>query len=128
MIKKLNLTEEHLKLLPFLYIKESEQSDNIVLIDKTHLYSLGGHVLEDLADILGYRDTYIRGTEESPDGKAYPDDVEQHLLEVHNYVKDNLWLIESVLHQFAYMGGLKPGVYKCRDNDYIWEYAEATVQ
>lgn len=125
MIKKLNLTEEHLKLLPFFYI--TKPNDNVIQIDKTHLYLLGGHVLEDLADILGYRDTYIKGTEMSPDGKAYPDDVEKHLLEVHNYVKDNLWLIESALHQFSYTGGLKPGVYKCKDNEYIWEHAEAAV-
>ena len=120
MIKKLALTEEHLKLLPFLFINESETNENIVEIDKSHLYLLGGHVLEDLADILGYRDTYIKGTEESPDGKAYPDDVENHLLEVHNYMKDNLLDIEVLIHQFAARGGLQPGTYKCKDNENIW--------
>lgn len=74
MIKRITLTKEHLKLIPFFY--EQEEGDNKIVFDKTHLYNLGSHLLEDLAMILGYNDSVIKGTEEDPDGKAFPDEIE----------------------------------------------------
>lgn len=62
MIKRITLTKEHLKLIPFFY--EQEEGDNKIVFDKTHLYNLGSHLLEDLAMILGYNDSAINGTEE----------------------------------------------------------------
>lgn len=118
-IKKITLTKEHLKLIPFFY--EQEEGDNKIVYDKTHLYNLGSHLEEDLADILGYQDTYIKGTEEDIDGKAFPDDIENHMLEVHNYIVDNFYYIESLIHFYATKGGLTEGTYKCRDNDLIWD-------
>lgn len=118
-IKHIKLTKEHLKLIPFFF--EQEEGDNKIVYDKTHLYSLGNHLEEDLADILGYHDSYIKGTEEDPDGKAFPDDIEKHMLEVHNYIVDNFYYIESLIHFYVIRGGLTEGEYKCKENDLIWE-------
>ena len=96
MIKRITLTKEHLKLIPFFY--EQEEGDNKIVFDKTHLYNLGSHLLEDLAMILGYNDSAIKGTEEDPDGKAFPDEIEAHMLEVHNYIVNNFFYIESLIH------------------------------
>ena len=119
MIKIITLTKEHLKLIPFFY--EQEEGDNKIVFDKTHLYNLGSHLLEDLAMILGYNDSAIKGTEEDPDGKAFPDEIEAHMLEVHNYIVDNFFYIESLIHFHVTRGGLTEGEYKCKDNELIWE-------
>jgi hypothetical protein len=119
MIKRITLTKEHLKLIPFFY--EQEEGDNKIVFDKAHLYNLGSHLLEDLAMILGYNDSAIKGTEEDPDGKAFPDEIEAHMLEVHNYIVDNFFYIESLIHFYVTRGGLTEGEYKCKDNELIWE-------
>ena len=119
MIIRITLTEEHLKLIPFFY--EQEEGDNKIVFDKTHLYNLGSHLEEDLAMILGFKDTAIKGTQEDPDGRAYPDDIENHMLEVHNYIVDNLYYIESIIHFFVTRGGITAGTYKSKDNELIWE-------
>ena len=130
MIIKLELTEDHLKLIPLFFIKESnvevngldthEEHDSVRL-DKDHLYCLGSHLLEDIAIALGLQDKAIKGTEESADGRAYPDDVEQHMMSVHKYIVDNLYYIECLIHQFVVKGGLTAGTYKAKDNDLIFE-------
>ena len=119
MIVRIKLTKEHLKLIPFFY--EQEEGDNKIVFDKTHLYNIGSHLLEDLAMIIGYNDSAIKGTEEDADGKAFPDDIESHLLEVHNYIVDNFFYIESLIHYYVTIGGLTEGEYKCKDNELVWQ-------
>lgn len=118
MIKKITLTEEHLKLIPFILINE-DYTDN-VNINKKNMFLLGTHLLDDMATILGHRDKAIKGTSDDADGSAYPDDVENHLLELHSYLVDNLYYIETLIHQFVVKGGLTAGTYKCKDNELIW--------
>lgn len=115
----IKLTKEHLKLINAFYLQED--GDDVVYVNKKYLYG-GTHLLEDLADILGYQDSYIKGTEEDAEGKAFPDDVEKHMLEIHNYIVDNFYYIESLIHFYATKGGLKEGEYVCKDNDLIWKY------
>ncbi len=117
-IKRLKLTEEHLKLISS--IKVDEMDDYNVVICKNGIYG-GTHLIEDLALILGHWDEAIENTKEDADGRAFPDELEKHMLEVHTYVIDNLLLIETLVHQFAFKGGLTSGVYKCKDNELIWE-------
>ncbi len=118
MIKHITLTDEHLKLINGFYLQED--GDDVVYLNKKYLYG-GTHLLEDIANLLGYGDKYIKGTEEDADGKAFPDDVEKHLLEVHNYIVDNFYYIESLIHFYITRGGLTSGEYKCKTNDMIWE-------
>lgn len=118
----IKLTKEHLKLINAFYLQED--GDDVIYINKKYLYG-GTHLLEDLADILGYQDSYIKGTEEDPDGKAFPDEIEAHMLEVHNYIVDNFFYIESLIHFYVTRGGLTEGEYKCKDNELIWEKVES---
>jgi hypothetical protein len=126
----LNITEDHLKLIPLFLIKDdnvevnhldgNEEHDS-VRIDKDHLYCLGFHLLDDMAMALGLEDKAIKGTEESSDGRAFPDDVEEYLLSTHKYIVDNLYYIEMLIHQFVVKGGITAGTYKAKDNDLIFE-------
>lgn len=118
-ILRLNLTEDHLKLVRFLNIED--KNDDALTINKKVMLTMQTHILDDVAMILGLKDKVIKGTEEDSDGGAYPDDVEKYMLDTYHYVSDNLYLIESLLHQ-SVMEGIKPGEYKCHDNDMIWEF------
>jgi hypothetical protein len=136
MILKLNLTEDHLKLIPLFFIKDEKVNElpdlynkdnekpivrDCCRIDKDHMYCLGSHLLEDISIALGLRDKAIEATKESADGLAFPDDVEKYMLDVHNYIVDNLYNIETLIHQFVIKGGITPGVYKTKDCEMIWE-------
>ena len=117
MILHLHLTEDHLKLVRFLNIEDKD--DDVLTINKKVMLTMQTHILDDVAMILGLRDKAIKNTEEDADGAAYPDDVEKYMLDTYNYVSDNLWLIESLLHQRV-LEGVQPAKYKCRDDDMIW--------
>lgn len=117
MIKHLTLTEEHIKLISLISFDEDDEK---LFIDKENPYELAGR-LEDIAFVLGYKDKAIPGTEEDPEGAAFPDEIEDHLIEVHRYIVDNLYFIESLIHQYVFKGGITPGTYKCIDTELIWE-------
>ena len=118
MIVHLHLTEEHLKLVRFFDI---EDNDFDVKINKKTMLTLKTHILDDVAMILGYKDKVIKGTETNELGGAYPDDVEKYLLDTYNYVAHNMYYIETLLHDKV-MEGIKPGHYKAKDNELLWEF------
>ena len=122
MIKRIVLTDDHIKLLRLIRFEEGSSGllNNKVYIDKVNPYMLPG-MLEDIAMVLGYKDKAIPGTEEDAEGAAFPDDVEKYLLSVHHYIVDNFVDIENLIHQFAFNGGLTPGTYKSLDTENIWE-------
>ena len=117
MILHLHLTEDHLKLVRFLNVED--ESDDVLTINKHVMLTLQTHILDDVATILGYRDKAIKGTEEDPDGAAYPDEEEKYMLDTYKYVSDNIYYIESLLHQNV-MTGIQPGHYKAKDSDLVW--------
>ena len=121
MILHLNLTEDHLKLVRFLNIEDND--DDVLTINKKVMLTMQTHILDDVAMILGLRDKAIKNTTEDADGSAYPDDVEKYMLDTYHYVSDNLYLIETLLHQHVF-DGIKPGQYKAKDSDLIFEYVE----
>lgn len=121
MILHLNLTEDHLKLVRFLNIEDDR--DDVLTIDKKVMLTIQSHLLDDVAMILGLLDKAIEGTSEDVDGRAYPDDVEKYMMDTYKYVSENMYLIETLLHQRC-MEGIEPGHYKCRDADMIWEKVE----
>lgn len=118
MILHLNLTEDHLKLVRFLNVED--KNDDVLTINKKVMLTMQTHILDDVAMILGLKDKVIKNTEEDADGGAYPDEVEKHMLDTYNYVSDNLYLIETLLHQKV-MEGITPGHYRCIDSQMIWE-------
>ena len=119
MIKRITLTPEHIKLISLISFNEDEKNDTL-FIDKSDPYELSGR-LQDIAFALGYKDKAISGTEEDPEGAAFPDDIEEHLLDVHHYIVNNLYFIETLIHQFAFNGGITPGTYMCIDTEGIWK-------
>ena len=118
MILHLNLTEDHLKLVRFLNVEDKD--DDFLKINKKVMLTMQTHILDDIAMILGLRDKAIKGTEEDADGAAYPDDVEKYMLNTYHYVSDNLYLIETLLHQHVF-DGVKPTHYRAKDSDLGWE-------
>lgn len=119
MILHLNLTEDHLKLVRFLNIEDKD--DDVLTINKKVMLTMQTHILDDVAMILGLKDQAIKNTTEDADGAAYPDEVEKRMLDAYHYVSDNLYLIETLIHQKVLEGGIKATKYKCRDDDMIWE-------
>jgi hypothetical protein len=119
MILHLNLTEDHLKLVRFLNIEDKD--DDVLTINKKVMLTMQTHILDDVAMILGLKDKAIKNTTEDADGAAYPDDVEKYMLDTYHYVSDNMFLIESLLHQRV-MEGIQPGEYVCKDNEMVWEF------
>ena len=117
----LKLNEDHLKLLRFVGIED--ERDDFLEIDKKAILCVKSHLLDDVAIALGMADKAIKGTEEDPDGRAYPDDVEKYLLDTYNYVKDNIYNIETLLHQRC-TEGIQPGHYMAIDNELIWQKVE----
>ena len=131
----LNITEDMIKLITCLRFQEFPRFDEEDArertiyqdvrygIDLNSLYG-GNFVLEDTARILGEYDKVIPGTEESAGGPRFPKQVEEYLLRTHLDVYYNLEYIEQILHQFCNEGGITPGLYECRDFEFIWTKKE----
>lgn len=117
-MKKIKLTEDLLKLITFFYIKE--ENDNQIIIDKNQLFNVGSHLLEDMAFILNKTDKAIKNSENHPDGRAFDDETEKYLLSLFDYLSENLYEIETLIHQFIFKGGLTVGTYACSKKDFIW--------
>ena len=127
MIKRIEVTEDLLKIIPIIFLQEKNGFDNkTITIDTSHIFSIGFGLIEDMAMALGIYDRAIKGTEDDPEGKAFSEEDTEYMLSLHKYVVDNIYYIESLIHQFVVKGGLKVGVYKCKDNELIWEIEEKT--
>lgn len=81
----------------------------------------GNHLAEDMARILGYYDKVIPETMESPMGPRFPEEIENHLIELDEYIVSNLTNIEEILHQHC-SEGIKAGKYTSLDRTHIWKY------
>jgi hypothetical protein len=120
MLKKITLTEDHIKLIPFFFLQEQEDSD-VVGVDRNQMFCLGSHLLDDMAMVLGLMDKAIPHTEDNPDGRAFEDDAEQYMLSLYEFMSTNLYYIEQLIHQFVVKGGITAGTYRCIDTDLLWE-------
>lgn len=119
MIKRITLTEEHLKLIPFIFIQEDGNYN--ILIDSGQMFCLGSQLFEDMSIILGLRDKMIPNTQNDAEGMSFDKESEEHMLSLYEYLVDHLHDIETLIHQFVVKGGLSVGTYKCNDNEMIWE-------
>ena len=117
MVKKITLTEDHIKLIPFFFVQEF--GDNEIGVTKEQLFNLGSHLLEDMAMILGLSDKAINNTSYDADGRAFDDETEKYMLDLYNYIVDNLYYIELIIHQFVIKGGITAGMYKDLDNELL---------
>lgn len=123
MIKRIEITEDLLKLIPIVFLQEKTWPDNnkTVSIETSHLYNVGFGLIEDMAMALGIYDRTIKGTEDDPEGKAFSKEDTDYMLSLHKYIVDNIYYIETLIHQFVGKGGLEVGTYRCKDNELIWE-------
>lgn len=122
MIKKITLTEDHLKLINLIRFEDDEIHGK-VSVDKINPYILSGK-LEDIAFALGLSKHAIPNTSDDENGAAFPDDIEDYMLSVHHYILDNMYDIEVLIHQMVLKGGITPGTYKCIDTEEIWSKVE----
>ena len=126
---KIVLTDEHLQLISNIHFEQvpeiSEKKPYIFWgIDFNSLYG-GSFLFEDIAYLLGVYDKHIEGTEEDPMGPKFPIDLEDHMYELHCYIVENIGYIENLVHYYSNKGGLKPGVYTCKDYQLLWTYKES---
>lgn len=117
MIKRLKITDDVIKIIPMLFLQQD--GDDVVFYSRKWL--LGGtHILEDIALCLGISDRCIKGTEDDPDGRAFNEEDTDRMIKLKDYVSENLFYIESLIHQYVTKGGITVGTYACKDNELIW--------
>lgn len=123
MIKRIEVTEDLLKVIPIFFLQEKKNFDEnkTITIDSSHLYSIGFGLVEDIAMALGIYDKAIKGTEDDPEGRAFSEEDTERILALHKYVVDNLFYIEALIHQYVTKGGLEVATYKTKDNEILFE-------
>lgn len=89
-------------------------------IDQWNLFG-GTFVMEDVALILGHFDKFIPGTEESPMGRQYPKELEDHFWDLYTYIWTNLTDIMRLVLYFSNRCGLSEGTYVFDTKKGIWE-------
>jgi hypothetical protein len=119
MVIKLELTKDHLKLIPFFFIQELD--DDKIGVDKNIMFNMGSHLLEDMAIILGLEHKAIKNSQFDAEGRAFDDETEKYMLSLYDFFNDNFYFIETLIHQYIIKGGLKVGTYIAFDNELIWK-------
>lgn len=127
MKKKLNLTEDIVRCMSSFNIVYGTNQDDIknpyIGISNRKTLNFGGsNAIEDIALALGRVDEHIPGTEIDPDGMLFTEETTKYFCEVYEFIEENLYDLECLIHQFACKGGITPGVYQNDGTDSnIWE-------
>lgn len=115
------LEKEHIELVSKMVVREF--SSTKTGIDLYDLYG-GGFVYQDIANILGWRDHMIPGTEEDVEGPMYDEETQSRMEEIDGFIHDHFTEILEIVMQFSAQGGIKPGKYVCDDSIRIWKLKE----
>lgn len=124
-IKKINLTEDHLRLISNIkfekfIVKPNTESERFGWgIDQWNLFG-GTYVLEDVSMIIGKYDQAF--DLDSPSGPKFAKELEDYMWNLYEYITDNLTFIMDLVLKFSNKGGLKAGTYKCIDYELDWSY------
>ena len=124
-IKKIELTEDHLKLISHIKFEAFTFGEEAAVnrlgwgIDQWGLFG-GTYVMEDVALIIGKYDQYIPGTEENANGKQFPKELENYMWGLYNDIVYNMEYIMDLVLYYSNKGGLTPGIYKCTTNTMEW--------
>lgn len=137
MVVELEITKDLLKVLPLINIQHFEKeykrvdvdsngkeftelaTQQVLQIDTRNLL-VGNDPIEDIAFALGIAPQ----SEADSDGvRSYGQDIYDKFESMYNYIKDNLYYIESLIHQKC-CEGIKEGIYQALDNELIWEYVK----
>lgn len=92
-------------------------------IDQWNLFG-GTYVMEDIALILGRYGDFIPGTEESPLGKQYPKELEDHWWDLYTYIWTNLTEIMKLVLYYSNRSGLHAGTYTYNKKTGQWDFSE----
>jgi hypothetical protein len=79
----------------------------------------GTYVLEDIAMILGYFHLAIENSETLAGGRRFPEEIEEKMYELYEYICNNFEDILVLTLAFAGKGGLVPGTYEYVDYNWI---------
>ena len=86
-------------------------------VDQWNLFG-GTYVLEDIAMILGCFDQALENSETLAGGRRFPEELEEKMYLLYEYIYENLEDILVLTFTFATNGGLVPGTYEYVD--YKW--------
>lgn len=117
--KVLALKKEHLKLINFILL---DKRDDGIVIPYNGLFG-GGHVLDDIATILGWLDKAIPNSENSSYGRAFDDETERKMMSYYEFVKGNLNEIEELIHQSVGRFKVTEGIYLKDMYEGVWRRA-----
>ena len=123
MFIKINIKKDIIKAIGAFNIQHKETVDDneeltrsVIVVDSDSLL-FSSRLMSDMALLLGYKDKEIL----NPDGTvSYPKEIESTMMETFSYIKDNLYSIECIIHQFSAKGGISEGTYIARDDDMIF--------
>lgn len=113
---RITLTEDMLKLISAIKFRNveipSDFNDNkyIIAVEDKSMYG-GSDLLEDVSYILGVYDQHIEGTEENHNGIQFPENIENYIYDLHEYILKHIVEIETLVHYYSNKGGLLPGTY-----------------
>ena len=128
-LKKITITDEHVKLLQAVKFEEfvfDEISRNGRIgwgIDQYSPWG-GNFPIEDIALILGHWEDTIPGTENDYDGRKFPEKLHNHFFDLYEDITENFKLYFSLLIFMTDKGGLTPGTYKCNPRLGDWKKVE----
>lgn len=89
--------------------------------DQWNLFG-GTYVLEDISMILGYFDQAIENSETLASGRKFPEELEEKMYNMYEYICENFEDIMVLVFTFAGQGGLTAGTYEYVD--YKWRRKE----
>jgi hypothetical protein len=113
---RITLTEDILKLVSAIKFREVEipsgfnDGKYVIAVENSSVYG-GSDLLEDVSRILGIYDQHIEGTEENHNGVQFPEEIENYIYDMHEFIMKHIIDIETLLHYYSNKGGLVPGTY-----------------
>ena len=128
-LKKITLTEEKIKLLQaikfesFVFDADSRNGRIGWGIDQYAPWG-GNFPIEDIALILGHWEDTVPGTENDYDGRKFPVELHNHLVDLYEDITENFELYFKLLIYLSDKGGLVPGEYKCNKRLNEWTKVE----
>ena len=124
-IKKITLTEDHLRLISNIKFEKFTVAQGPATerfawgIDQWNLFG-GTFVLEDVSIILGkYDQAYDK---DSYSGPKFAKELEDYMWDLYEYIHENLTFILDLVLKYSMKGGLQVGTYKFIDYELNWEF------
>lgn len=124
-LKKITLTDEKIKLLQAInfesFVFDGDSRNGRIGWGVDQYAPWGGNFpIEDIALILGHWEDTIPGTENDYDGRKFPVELHNHLVDLYEDITENFEVYFKLLIFLSDKGGLKPGEYKYNPRTWIF--------